>query len=344
VGRKFTFKIYSIVEGILVGDMVTGDNPPRSAIQFVLQHRWASEMEEPRASAENCEARRSVTILNYNDNLIRAYDDKQVCKKKPQRFIDPPMGDENCPTITLRGPHSPLELSFTALCRSSHLKQTIIEANSVNCVALDEEPYATTSRLLVSAGVGIAHRSGNLLARDTTIMPAIPGMVGLITMLFCPKMELRVDENITSYTGVLSGLGLDPSTSMPVYPDHDVEVVFDTEFDNEDIRMINEMRVQMNMILAENRNQKLDHLRRKIRENVNSLMDRERRQIEEMWPECIHKWSLPDECPPVLSDVVEGVENFLELTEVCVFPVHTKYVLDKSGGPLPPSLNNHFRA
>jgi len=66
-------------------------------------------------------------------------------------------------------------------------------------------------------------------------MPPIPGIVGLLVMIFCPKMEFRVDKHVSRYTGVISGLGTDPNTGEPIYPDHDVEIVFDTKFDNDDL-------------------------------------------------------------------------------------------------------------
>jgi len=72
--------------------------------------------------------------------------------------------------ITLRGPSSPIELMFSSLCRSAHLKQVNIDGTSVNCVALDQEPHSSTSRLIVAANVGIAHRSGNIMARCVIII------------------------------------------------------------------------------------------------------------------------------------------------------------------------------
>jgi hypothetical protein len=83
-----------------------------------------------------------------------------------QRLLDPPKVDEEKGTlIVLRGPHSPLEMNFNSLCRSAHLKQVQVEGNSVNCVALDQDPFNSCSRMIVAASVGIAHRSGNILAR-----------------------------------------------------------------------------------------------------------------------------------------------------------------------------------
>lgn len=69
-------------------------------------------------------------------------------------------------------------------------------------------------------------------------MPPIPGLTGLLAMLFCPRVEFRVNENSTAYAGCLTGLGVNPTTGESAYPDHDMEIVFDTVIDNEDIDLV----------------------------------------------------------------------------------------------------------
>jgi len=104
--------------------------------------------------------------LNYEDHVIKAIDERQISSWEPERFVDPPrLNPETGCLVALRGPNSPLEMNFTSLCRSTHLKQVQIEGNSVNCVALDQEPFSACSRLLIASNVGIAHRSGNIMAR-----------------------------------------------------------------------------------------------------------------------------------------------------------------------------------
>lgn len=66
---------------------------------------------------------------------------------------------------SLRGPHSPLEMTFTSLCGSAHLKQVVTDGSSINSVALDQDPTSPSARLMVAANVAIAQRSGNILAR-----------------------------------------------------------------------------------------------------------------------------------------------------------------------------------
>jgi hypothetical protein len=65
----------------------------------------------------------------------------------------------------LRGPFSPLEMTFKALTASAHVKAVTVDGTSVNSVSLDQDPYSETARLLIAAGVGISQRSGNVIAR-----------------------------------------------------------------------------------------------------------------------------------------------------------------------------------
>lgn len=75
-------------------------------------------------------------------------------------------------------------------------------------------------------------------------MPPIPGLAPMLTMIFCPTMQLRANSKSSRFTGCLSGLGKDHATQMAVYPDHDMEVVFDTLFDTSDIELVRNEAVQ----------------------------------------------------------------------------------------------------
>lgn len=82
-------------------------------------------------------------------------------------MIKPPanVDAETLNHVTLRGPHNPLEMSFTSLCRSAHLKQVMTEGSSINSIVLDQNPNDPSSQLMISASVSIAARSGNIMAR-----------------------------------------------------------------------------------------------------------------------------------------------------------------------------------
>jgi len=92
-------------------------------------------------------------------------------------------------------------------------------------------------------------------------MPNIHGLCSLMCLLFAPFVEMRycgngaafcvlyccvscrTDEDKTQYTGVLCGLGWDPSTGKGLYEDHDIECTFDTIFTQDDLEQVTEIFV-----------------------------------------------------------------------------------------------------
>jgi len=304
------------VENVVACDFIVDQNSP-TLRELLLEDRKVTIMEESRSSKDNNNARHRVKVMDCSDKEIQCYDDKQISREKPAVAVTTPARDGTL-EVTLRGPFSPLEMSFTSLCRSAHMKQVLIEGNSVNSVALDQEPMSGTSRLLVSAGVGISQKSGSVMAKDSTLMPAIPGLVGLLTMIYCPKLELRYSHRVMRYTGCLSGLGIDPSTKVPVYGDHDVEIVFDTMFDNNDLDRINSIRMSMSMVLCNSPSYDIANLRSCVRKELQDLLEREREPVEEEYPSHTHHWGLlkEDDLLPL------GVSESRGAGAADVFPFH----------------------
>jgi len=67
-------------------------------------------------------------------------------------------------------------------------------------------------------------------------MPTVPGMLPIVSMLFAPKIELRTKPGSDHYSGMLCGLGCERKTRIPLYPEHDMELVFDTAFSLKDLQ------------------------------------------------------------------------------------------------------------
>ena len=47
-----------------------------------------------------------------------------------------------------------------------------------------------------------------------------------------------MDKDRRRYTGALCGLGCSTDDMMPLMPDHDMEIAFDVEIDDEDIHLV----------------------------------------------------------------------------------------------------------
>ncbi|XP_076314448.1 ATP-dependent RNA helicase TDRD9-like [Tachypleus tridentatus] len=136
-------------------------------------------------------------------------------------------------------------ISCLGISRTVHM-----DRDSVNSVALDPEPQDQHERMLVASHVGLNSTGSAIVVRNTTLMPNVHGLSSIIALLFAPYAELRTDKERTCYTGALCGLGYDPGTKQSIYPDHDMELVFDTTFDCEDISAINKVRMGVNLLLG----------------------------------------------------------------------------------------------
>ncbi|XP_018007189.1 ATP-dependent RNA helicase TDRD9 [Hyalella azteca] len=150
----------------------------------------------------------------------------------------------------LLGPYSPLQLQFHALQFNTLGKKVRIEPESVNSTALDMEPQNPHDRMLVSSFVSLSGSEEHLVARNTTLMPAVPGLLSICCLTFCHGADMRVSEDGCEYTGAIIGLGADPDTGYPAYPDDDIELAFDIPFTNHDLEKINKVRYLLNCMLS----------------------------------------------------------------------------------------------
>jgi len=56
-------------------------------------------------------------------------------------------------------------------------------------------------------------------------------------------------------TGALCGLGFDRVTGQPLFPDHDMEVTFDSEITIDDLQVVNQLRYWMNISMRTDEDQ-----------------------------------------------------------------------------------------
>ncbi|KAB7496731.1 hypothetical protein Anas_08954 [Armadillidium nasatum] len=97
----------------------------------------------------------------------------------------------------LNGPYSPLEMKFIALTRKGFAKGVLIDNSSVNSTALDLEPQNPYDRLIVASQVVLNPTESKIVLRNTTLMPALPGMLPLCLLIFSPFVELRTAISIS---------------------------------------------------------------------------------------------------------------------------------------------------
>jgi len=56
-------------------------------------------------------------------------------------------------------------------------------------------------------------------------------------------------------TGALCGLGFDRGTGEPLFPNHDMEVTFDSEITIDDLQVVNRLRYWMNISMRTDEDQ-----------------------------------------------------------------------------------------
>ncbi|KAG1700906.1 ATP-dependent RNA helicase TDRD9 [Nymphon striatum] len=249
--HRFHGKIFSVVQGVVRMELFRTHDRTQTQISIndmLISKGFAEKVLESYLSRQNHSFRldslyyRSLgSFLPKSENSgslsfssIPSLDSKSQSKVK----------------LRLRGPLSPLEVDFRALTRAGSSKSVRIDVDSVNSIVLDPEPWDKSQNLLISSHVDLSSSLGTIKARGTTLMPNIKGLAALIPLMFTPRAELRVNEKLEKYTGAICGLGVDPITNCPFYPDHDMEITFDVEFTNQDISLINEIRSVLNTILG----------------------------------------------------------------------------------------------
>lgn len=95
-----------------------------------------------------------------------------------------------------------------------------------------------SARFVVAGNVHSSQCRSKVILRDTTLMPSLPGMLPIVSMLFAPKIELRTKPGAEHYTGMICGLGYDRKTKAAFYPEHDMEIIFDTAFSLADLQEV----------------------------------------------------------------------------------------------------------
>lgn len=238
----------------------------------------------------------------------------------------------------LHGPFNPYELKCHSLTRISKFRCVWIEKESINSVVVSDTPAELHQSMLVAASLSVNATGTTLLLRETSLMPHIPGLPALLSMLFTPVMELRVDREGKCYTGVLCGLGWNPMTGAPILPEHDIELAFDVQFSVEDVVEINILRATINKLVCDRPNgskylgpegitQLQDNARQKLLGLFCHMKPRER--IVPKWHEKPYEWNQVD--PKLVMEPTDREGSRGKST--ALYQLHKPIVLSAAPGP-----------
>uniref|UniRef100_A0A8C3WCV0 ATP-dependent RNA helicase TDRD9 n=1 Tax=Catagonus wagneri TaxID=51154 RepID=A0A8C3WCV0_9CETA len=310
-GCSLVVKVFSAVHGVLHVDAYRSSLGARGALDLrdvLIREGHAELAEEPYESKQSHEVLKglfSKSVENVADapasSLVKD-DEKYLMRVLLESFASNKLGNPNC-KARLHGPFNPYELKCHSLTRISKFRCVWIEKESVNSVIVSDSPEDVHQRMLVAASLSVNATGSVVLLRETSLLPRIPGLPALLSMLFAPALELRVDRDGKCYTGVLCGLGWNPSTGAPILPEHDLELAFDVQFSVGDIVEINILRAAVNKLVCDGPNgskylgperiaQLQDSARQKLLGLFCQLKPRER--IVPKWPEKPYEWNQVD--------------------------------------------------
>ncbi|XP_021341941.1 putative ATP-dependent RNA helicase TDRD9 [Mizuhopecten yessoensis] len=257
MNKELFGKVYSVVRGVVRMELI---EVLRNGRQICFNHElisleFADAAEESFLSKQNHDQR----VLEETTGQLGQTGPQGQSNKQQTSWLNLALKPSTSMTfgesrrggkVNLRGPNNPYEMAFTSMTNAGSCRCAKIEPGSINCVAIDDEPHDPHSRLMIAAFVGLNPGGSTMMARDTTVMPLIPGLPSIISLLFAPITEFRTDPGLTRLTGAICGLGPALTMEYSCFPDHDIEVIFDTKIDLEDIYKINGVRMAINIAIG----------------------------------------------------------------------------------------------
>ncbi|NXH77020.1 TDRD9 helicase, partial [Hydrobates tethys] len=301
-GYTLLVKVYSLVHSVLRVDIFRYSKCKELVnIRDVLIEECYAELGE-----ESYESQQSHDLLEglFLDQgkseekmpLSSREEEKHLIERLLNLFSDTKSG---APThkVTVFGPFSPYEVKCYSMTRVSQFRSAVIQKESINSVVVNDAPEDPFQQLLVAASLSANATGSTVILEETSLMPPIPGLLALLSMLFAPAIELRVDKSGKCFTGVLCGLGWSQAWGAPLLPENDMELTFDVHFGVEDISEINILRTAINKLLCEcavcSGQERITQLQENIREELLRLIckSKPRDTIVPTWYEKPYAWN-----------------------------------------------------
>ncbi|NXE20690.1 TDRD9 helicase, partial [Ardeotis kori] len=239
-GYTLLVKVYSLVRSVLHVDVFRYSRCKELVnIRDVLIEECYAELAE-----ESYESQQSHDLLKglFSDREKKEEKMPVSSREEQKHLIDRLLNlfsdnKSGAPThkVTLSGPVSPYELKCYSMTRVSQFRRAFIQKESINSVVVHDGPEDPSQQLLVAASLTASASGSTVFLEETSLMPPIPGLLALLSMLFAPAIELRVDKSRKYFTGVLCGLGWSQNCGAPLHPENDMELTFDVCFGVEDI-------------------------------------------------------------------------------------------------------------
>ena len=126
------------------------------------------------------------------------------------------------------------------------------------------------------------------------------------------------------YTGFICGLGTD-EFDKSLFPERDMEIIFDCEFTTEDFSLVNKLRFGMSKLLTTDSNNynystsrnDLIYYQTKIKECFLKLLKGDRKWKELEFPSVQYAWKLEE------SNLIVDNSKILENNDSFIYPLHS---------------------
>ncbi|XP_027493936.1 ATP-dependent RNA helicase TDRD9 isoform X2 [Corapipo altera] len=304
-GCSLLVNVYSVVHGVLHVDVFRYSRCKDlvNIRDVLVEERYAEVAEESYESRQNHNLLKELLLDEVKKEKQVPESSRQEEKHLIERLLNCFSDNKSdVPThkVTVSGPFSPYELKCYSLTRVSRFRNIFVCKDSINSIVVHDTAEDAFQQLLVAADISLNAAGSILFLGETSLMPPIPGLLALLSMLFAPAIELRVDKTGKYFTGVLCGLGWSRTSGAPLLPENDMALTFDVQFGVEDITEINNLRTSINKLLCERAvysgQEQMIQLQENIRQKLLCLIckSRPRDKFVPAWCENPYAWNQVD--------------------------------------------------
>ncbi|NXS35635.1 TDRD9 helicase, partial [Pomatostomus ruficeps] len=303
-GCTLLVEVFSLVHGVLHVDVFrhSGRKGLVNIRDVLVEECYAELAEESYESQQSHDVLKELFLNEAKEEEQMPVSSRQEEKHLIERLLNCVSENKSdAPThkVTVFGPFSPYELKCYSLTKVSQFRNVFIHKDSINSIVVHDGAEDPFQQLLVATDVSVS-ATGCIILGETSLMPPIHGLLALLSMLFAPAIELRVDKSGKYFTGVLCGLGWSQTSGAPLLPENDMELTFDVRFGVEDITEINSLRTAMNELLSEHAvycgQGQVAQLQENIRQKLLCLIckSKPRDIIDPIWYEKPYTWNQVD--------------------------------------------------
>ncbi|XP_040528296.1 ATP-dependent RNA helicase TDRD9 isoform X1 [Gallus gallus] len=302
-GYTLLVEVYSLVHSVLHVDAFhyTRHRDLVNIRDVLIEERYAELAEESYESQQSHDSLKGFFLNGIEEkektSASSREEEKDLIERLLKWFSD---NKSDAPThkVTISGPFSPYEVKCHGMTRVSQFRSAVIRKGSINSVVVQDAPEHSSEQFLVAAFLSLNENGSTVFLEETSLMPPIPGLLALLSMLFAPAIELRVDKACKYFTGALCGLGWSETCRAPLLPENDMELTFDVHFDVDDILEINILRAAINKLLHEcavcSEKEKMPQLQENVRQLLLRLICKPRPGVVPKWYEKPYAWNQVD--------------------------------------------------